>query len=103
MMLERDRVENPTHEDITDMLTHMRDDGWAARIEVGGGYMLITAKTHDYGKSHKKNQQLVDHYRIHDRREGMLRQHRTHDDVLGIRRALESGFEKVKDPQLRFD
>lgn len=106
MMLEstNERVENPTHEDITEMLMLMRDQGYAAKIDTDDGHMLITAAARDdYAKSKKKDQKIVKHYRIHDRREGMLRQHRTHDDVLGIRRALESGFEKVENPQLRFD
>lgn len=59
-MLESRHIVDPTHEDITETLARLRDDGMVAQIPMDGGHMLIAAVTHDYSQ----NLPVVDHYEV---------------------------------------
>lgn len=79
-----------SHSKVRNAMREIRDEGKAAIIETDSGQVVITAETKDPKDTIRNNQRFVEHYRIHDRRDGMLKSHRTVSDPLEIRLTLRN-------------
>lgn len=87
------------HKRVRNAMRLMRDAGKAVVFETDSGLVVITAKTKDAERSKRKEQRFIEHYRIHDRRGGVIKSRREVDDPAEIKLTLQKHEFKMADPE----